>query len=70
MDFQQTVFVDPTVPNTSQDLSKNENTEEEQKKDRIENPTNEFGDNMESYLWDGPDDSDEEIPEMVELMNE
>jgi len=25
---------------------------------------------MEEFMWDGPEDSDEEIPEMVALKNE
>lgn len=32
--------------------------------------TNEWGDNMEAYIWDGPEDSDEEIEEMVIYKNE
>ena len=30
---------------------------------------NAVGDNMVEYAWDGPDDSDEEVPEMVALKN-
>lgn len=29
-----------------------------------------FGDNMQDFIWDGPEDSDEEIPEMVALKND
>lgn len=31
---------------------------------------NSFGDDMTQFLWDGPSDSDEEIPELVPLRNE
>ena len=29
--------------------------------------TNEWGDNMENYIWNGPEDSDEEIGELVPM---
>jgi len=29
------------------------------------NASNEWGDNLEAYLWDGPEDSDEEIAELA-----
>ena len=30
-------------------------------------PLNQFGDNMEQFMWDGPEDSDEEIEGMAKL---
>ena len=32
-----------------------------------DDPFNEFGDNMHTFKWDGPEDSDEEIEEMVKM---
>lgn len=32
-----------------------------------ENPKTPFGDDMTQFMWDGPEDSDEEIPEMAAL---
>ena len=32
-----------------------------------ENPKTPFGDDMSAFMWDGPEDSDEEIPEMAAL---
>ena len=35
--------------------------------EEVKNPLNEFGDNMEQMMWDGPEDSDEEIEGMAKL---
>ena len=50
---------------TSKDKSKIKNIQSQSEETGSENYITAFGDNMIDYRWDGPDDPDEEIPEMV-----
>jgi len=36
----------------------------------LDQAKSQYGDNMTDWLWDGPEDSDEEIEEMIPFKNE
>ena len=41
-----------------------------QEKKKVERIVNEFGDDFTDYVWDGPEDSDEEVEELVQFKND
>jgi len=61
-----------TTNATSQDDIKSPRCDGDIEQDQPNNESyiNEYGDDFADYIWDGPDDSDEEVEELLPLKND